>query len=173
MFAVLAVCLVAFVCFFSRRVRRRLGINRILKRLPGSSILMKLDQAFLGYRARPRALVVAFLISFIAHLCNVGSVYVFGQDLGIPADMVTYFATVPIVFIVSSVPLAPGGWGVRESAFIVTFTAVGVDPAYKSQLVLLSVLYGFSVMFYSLLGGVFLFLGRRQGTIAADLQPES
>lgn len=167
-FGVLFACVAAFVCFFSRRVRRVLHLNRLLKALPGSAILMKLDRAFQLYRSSPRALLFAFGVSIVAHLFNIGSVYVFGRDLGIEADLATYFATVPIVFIIAAVPLAPAGWGVREVAFISAFMAVGVSPAYKSHILLLSVLLGFSVLAYSLIGGVFLLIGRRSG----DLPPQ-
>ncbi len=158
-FGVLAILLVAACCVLSRRARRFLRIDRILKALPGSGILMQLDEAFRLYRTKPKAVLWAVVLSLVAHLCNIGSVWVYGQDLGIPASLLTYFATVPIILIAASVPLFPGGWGVREVAFITAFQAVGVPAAYRSELVLLSVLLGISVMIWSLLGGVFLFVG--------------
>ncbi len=164
-FGVLAGCLVAFVCFFSKRVRRILHLDRLLATLPGSGILMKLDRAFQLYRSAPKSLVFAFAVSVVSHLLNIGSVFVFGRDLGIEADLTTYFATVPIVFIIAAVPMAPAGWGVREGAFIMAFMAVGVSPVYKSHILLLSVLLGFSVLAYSLIGGLFLLTGRRSGAI--------
>ncbi len=158
-FGVLAILAIMGCCILSRRARRWLRIDRILKSLPGSSILMQLDEAFRLYRTQPKAIIWAVMLSFLAHLCNIGSVWVYGQDLGIPASLLTYFATVPIILIAASVPLFPGGWGVREVAFITAFQAVGVPAAYRSELVLLSVLLGISVMIWSLLGGVFLFVG--------------
>ena len=126
---------------------------------------MKLDRAFQLYRSAPKALVFAFGVSIISHLLNIGSVYVFGRDLGIEADLAPYFATVPIVFIIAAVPLAPAGWGVREGAFILAFMSVGVSEEYKSHILLLSVLLGFSVLAYSLIGGLFLLEGRRSGAL--------
>ncbi len=171
-FAVLGLCMAVFVCFFSRRIRRRLRISDLLNLLPMSELLKKLDAAFHGYRNSPRTLVFAVFVSALAHVCNIGAVYVFGQDLGIDVSLTTYFATVPIIFIASSIPLFPGGWGVRESAFLYVFMAVGCDPAYKSNLVILSVIVGLSMMFWSLLGGVFLFMGRKDGEIPLDLEED-
>ena len=168
-FAVLIACCILFVCFFSKRVRRTLKISEILRRLPLNNILKKLDEAFHGYRAHPRALVWSLIFSVGAHSCNITSVYVFGHDLGIEEDLVTYFATVPIIYIVASVPLFPGGWGVRELAFVAAFTAVGVPAALSSNLVLLSVLVGLSTTCWSLFGGLFLFLGQKEGEIPSDL----
>lgn len=158
-FGVLFILAIMACCILSRRARRFLHIDRILKSLPGSRILMQLDEAFRLYRSKPAAVSWAVVLSFVAHLCNIGSVWVYGEDLGIPASLLTYFATVPIILIAASVPLFPGGWGVREVAFITAFQAVGVPAAYRSELVLLSVLLGISVMIWSLLGGVFLFVG--------------
>ncbi len=172
-FGVLGLCGLLFICFFSKRVRRRLHISDILNRLPLNGILKKLDSAFQGYRNSPKTLLFAVGISVAAHICNITSVFVFGQDLGIDVPLLTYFATVPIIFIASSIPLFPGGWGVREYAFIAVFTAVGTDAAYKSNLVILSVIIGLSMMAWSLLGGVFLFMGRKDGEIPTDLDENS
>ncbi|MCB9831200.1 MAG: flippase-like domain-containing protein [Planctomycetes bacterium] len=171
-FAVLAGCLALFVCFFSKRIRRRLRLSRFLNLLPASGVLKKLDNAFHSYRDHPRAVILSILLSVVSHVCNIGSVWVFGMDLGIQAELITYFATVPIIFIVASVPLFPGGWGVREVAFTTVFTGVGVSAQYTSNLVILSVLIGFSTMIWSLLGGLFLFLGRREGEIPAALDEQ-
>lgn len=171
-FGVLGICFIAFICVFSRRVRRRLHISDILNKLPLSGILKKLDAAFHGYRSSPKTLVFAIAISALAHVCNIGSVSVFGGDLGMNIPLLTYFAAVPIILIASSVPLFPGGWGVREYAFIHVFMAVGVDPAYTSNLVILSVIIGLSMMAWSLLGGLFLFIGRKDGEIPAEMKED-
>ncbi|MFT7618646.1 MAG: hypothetical protein ACI97A_002293 [Planctomycetota bacterium] len=171
-FGVLGICLIVFVCFFSRRVRRRLRISDILNKLPLSGILKKLDAAFHGYRSSPKTLVFAIVVSGLAHICNICAVFVFGSDLGMNIPLVTYFAAVPIIFIASSIPLFPGGWGVREYAFITVFMMVGVDPAYKSNLVILSVILGLSMMAWSLLGGIFLFIGRKDGEIPVEMKED-
>ncbi len=172
-FSVLGMCLLLFVCFFSRRIRRRLRISDLLNKLPMSGILKKLDAAFHGYRNNPKTIALAVGLSTISHICNIGSVCVFGVDLGLNVSITTYFATVPIIFIASSIPLFPGGWGVREYVFISVFMAVGTDPVYKSNLVLLSVIIGLSTMAWSLLGGIFLFMGRKDGEIPIDLDDDA
>ena len=68
--------------------------------------------------------------------------------------------------------LFPGGWGVREFVIIEVFLAVGLSVAYTSQLFALSLLHGFSMAAWSLLGGIFLFSDRRSGTIPADVSAE-
>lgn len=172
-FGVLGMGGLLFVCFFSKRVRRRLHISDILNRLPLNGILKKLDAAFQGYRNSPKTLLFAAGVSVIAHICNITSVFVFGRDLGIDVPLMTYFAAVPIILIASAIPLFPGGWGMREYAFIAVFTALGVDEAYRSNLVILSVIIGLSMMAWSLLGGVFILMGRKDGETPTDRTEET
>ncbi|MEE9391379.1 MAG: lysylphosphatidylglycerol synthase transmembrane domain-containing protein [Planctomycetota bacterium] len=169
-FGVLAALAMGAVAIFSRRVRRALRIDQLLKALPLSEMLMKLDKAFRLYRSHPGTLVLAVALSFAAHCCNIGSVIAFGNDLNINAGWLTYFATVPLILITASIPLFPGGWGVRETAFLFAFAAVGVPEEQKSQIVILSVLLGFSTMIWSLLGGVFLFVGRGRGDQPSEFE---
>ena len=171
-FGVLAVCAVAFVCFFSRRVRRLIRLDKILRALPGREILMKLDQAFLAYRSHPRTVAAAVLLSGAAHFCTIAFFWVVGRDLEIPAGWLAYFAAIPVILIAASVPLFPGGWGVREVVSLQVFVAVGVGAAYSSQIVLLAVIHGFSMAAWSLLGGLFLLSERRGDTIEAAVPAE-
>ncbi|MEZ6197195.1 MAG: lysylphosphatidylglycerol synthase transmembrane domain-containing protein [Planctomycetota bacterium] len=178
-FAVLLGCAVAGVCILSRRVRGTLRLNELMRRLPGSAILMKLDRAFLLYREHRGTLVLAALLSLASHVFNIGAVIAFGHDLGIDASALTYFATVPIVFITASIPLFPGGWGVRETAFLVAFAAAGVPAADEGRILLLSLLVGVAMMVWSLVGGIFLFGASPQEHVAfsaeeaeRELEPE-
>jgi glycosyltransferase 2 family protein len=167
-FAVLVACAVAGVCILSRRVRKTLRLDQLMRRLPASETMMKLDAAFLLYRESKGTLLSAAGLSFAAHVCNIGAVVAFGYDLGIEANVLTYFATVPIIFITASIPLFPGGWGVRETAFLVAFAAVGVPSIYEGRILLLSLLIGLALMAWSLLGGLFLFVGPRQDRVNPD-----
>lgn len=157
----------AVVLFFSRRVRRFLKLDALLRRLPGSRILKRLDEAFLLYRSRKRAVGWAVLLSLVAHVCNILSIYLMGTDLGVDRSaglegppLVAYAATVPIILIVSSVPLLPGGWGLGELMYGYFFRTVGVRNIGLS--VGLSVLNRASILLWSLLGGAFLVTHRRE-----------
>ena len=155
------------IVFFSRRVRRILRIDQLLKRLPAAQTLQRLDQAVLIYRRKPKVLVWSVFFSALSHGANVGSVCLMGLDLGVDnaagmvgTPIVTYFATVPVILIISSVPVLPGGWGVGELMYGYFFRAVGVRNLSLS--VGLSVLTRASMLLYSLLGGVFLLFERRE-----------
>jgi len=160
--ATLGICL-----FMSRRIRKLFRIDRLLNLLPGSDALKRLDRAFLLYRTRRPEMIFCLAISAVSHVFNVLSVWFLGMDLGVDPDhglqqpaLLTYAVVVPIIMIVSAVPVLPGGWGVGEAAFGYFFRTVGIRNL--SLAVGLSVLHRVSMLLWSLLGGVFLFLSRRE-----------
>lgn len=153
--------------FLSRRVRRKLGLDWLLERMPGSAILKRLDEAFRLYRQRPREMAWALALSIAAHVCNIASVALIGLDLGVgpengleePAAL-TYAVIVPITMIVAAVPVLPGGWGVGEAAFGYFFRTVGIQNLSLS--VGLSVLHRATLLAFSLIGGIFLLRARKE-----------
>ncbi len=154
----LGAALAGVVCFLSRRVRRALRLDVILKKLPVSGMLEKLDEAFRMYRAQKGHVVVAFLLSIVSHVGNIGAIYCFGMAIGLDeragiegSPIIAYLATVPVALIVSSIPLLPGGWGVGEMAFAYFFRSVGVWSVDLS--VALSVTQRTATLLWSLLGG--------------------
>lgn len=171
-FGVLGGCAVLFVCCYSKRLRRLVHLSHLVKRLPGAGIIAKIDDALQRYRSHPREIIVSLGLSIVSHLFNIGCVVAFGWALGVPRETVSvalYFATVPLVMIGASVPLTPSGWGVREWLFTTMFHLAGLSRAYDDKLTLVSVLFGLSTLLWSLVGGAFLFIGRREGTIPADI----
>jgi len=76
-----------------------------------------------------RRLVAAATISIVAQIGVVIAVIVAGEALGLDVLAYEYFAFVPIVLFASALPLSVGGLGVRETAFVLLFTEVGVAAA--------------------------------------------
>ena len=114
-------------------MRRALRLDELMKRLPGANVLKKLDRAFFLYRSQKRTVVEAVLLSVVSHCGNIGAIYCFGLGIGLDQSaglegnpLVAYLATVPIILIVSSLPVLPGGWGVGEAAFAYFFRTVGI-----------------------------------------------
>ena len=63
--------------------------------------------------------------------------------------------SIALIFIISSLPLTPSGWGVGELLFIVFLNPAGVHPV---QATALSLVFRFNATLLSLLGGFFLLL---------------
>lgn len=145
-------CLVYFhPAFRASRLFRWLMARLHLK------VFHELDAAFYAYRGAPRAIGIAFGISFVAHMCGIFAIVGFGKALGITqASVAHYFVFFPIIAVISSIPISISGWGVGEAAFVALFGAVGVPPAAA---VTLSILSRLSTLLVGLPGGLVFLLG--------------
>ena len=117
------------------------------------------EELFL-YRQRPRALIAALLFSVLNLLFQVITAASLGRSLGIPAAFGDYLVFLPIISVLTAIPLTPGSFGVREGLFVVLFQAVGVDAQHA---VLLSLLFYAAGLVWSLVGGL-VFLSYSAGT---------
>ena len=151
----LALLAVSSLVFFSKRMRRLLRLDRLLRKLPFQELFRKVDRSIFLYRYRKATLTVCLVLSFAVHILIISALGVLGRGLEIHQPFPVYLANVPIIFILSSLPLTPAGWGVGELLFVFFFGAAGVLPA---KAMALSLIFRVSAAFLSLLGGVFLLL---------------
>lgn len=153
----------ASVLFFSRRIRAFLRLDGLSAKLPGAGVIRQADEAIFRWRQHKAAVLVALLLSFANQLCIQGMMLVFAKGLhvttasGIALPWTAYMVVLPVAFIVSALPLLPGGWGVREAVFVVCFRYVDVEP---QSAIALSVVNGVTSLAWSLLGGVYFLLER-------------
>ncbi|MBK8977000.1 MAG: flippase-like domain-containing protein [Planctomycetes bacterium] len=186
--AVLAACCVIGGLAFSRRVRRAIRLDQLLRKLPArlARPLMKVDHAVHFYRAHVRGVLAWLLGGTFNHGFTIASFWLMGQALGVGMPAGEYFVLIPVILIVSSVPIAPNGWGVGELLFGELFgrfgavhLAVGVpDPVQmmRTRGVALSVLYRLHTTAWSLIGGIMLLIDRDRVTRAefeAEIARES
>jgi len=142
--------------YFNKTLRRICRFDAILDRLPLGDKLKTLDEAAHMYMAHPVELTVAVVLSLGNHSMAILAVWALGTSFGVTEDVVgvlDYFALVPIANIVSSIPIAPAGWGVGEAAYVFLFKMIGAMPSLG---VAISVSFRICQMLLSLLGGLFL-----------------
>jgi len=142
--------------YTSRRVRAALRFEKLLDRLPMSERFKSLDAAVLVYRRRPFELFLAFALSMGNHFLAVTGVMALGMAFGIStalAGFVDYLAIVPVANMLSSIPVAPGGWGVGEAAYSYLFGMVGVAASLG---VAVSIGFRLCQMLIGFLGGLYL-----------------
>jgi len=193
----LACTVLGAIFVLSRRVKARLRlVMERLGRKPraegeGLSMLGKIDRATSVYRHRLGTVAVALGMSVVVHMLLIVGIWLFGMALtqgraaGAPVvgvglaerqheldnlrhlGLTTYCSIVPIIMIISSLPLAPAGWGVGEQAFVFFFGTVGVVAADATAL---SLTYRLTATLISLLGGVFLVFDRKR--VMAELPAE-
>ena len=181
----------------SRRIKARL--RGLLERFgrgggDGTGLLSKMDRAISMYRDRLGMLTLALFMSFAVHMLLITGIWFFADALshGNPAaaplngetieqrqvemeaigdvGLATHCSLIPIIMIISSLPIAPAGIGVGEAAFVYFYGTVGVA---QPEATALSLTYRFTTIVISLFGGVLLLFDRKRALrdVPADGEP--
>ena len=79
------------------------------------------------YHARGRRLLGCFGLSLAAGIMAMGAFVVAGHIIGSPITWEEAFAVCPLVYVIGSLPISPGGIGVGETAASVLFARFGVE----------------------------------------------
>lgn len=166
---------------FSRRLRQLFRINTLLDKLPSrvAHLLKLVDQAVFFYRGHKGVIIGSLLTGVVNHFVSVLSVVFIGESLDLGVTWFEYFAMIPIINILSAIPLGPNGWGIGEwsfRGFFSTFSELSQSLSNGAQIMgmrglALSLLYRTHLTLWSLLGGVFLLFEKDRVT-RADIQHE-
>ena len=108
---------------------------------------------------RPRESSIVLGLSVGGQLNLAVMTYILALGLRIPLGLLDTVLLMPLVSLVSSLPISVSGWGVREGVMVVAFGLVGV-PA--SSALLLSILLGLVSTIVSLGGGIVWWLDNEQ-----------
>lgn len=93
-----------------------------------------------------------FFISAIAgQLTLAASAYVLAQGLGLSLRPIDFLATIPLVVLISSLPITIGGWGVREFAMV---SVLGMLSVPAESALALSLVFAVAGVAVSLPGGL-------------------
>ncbi len=126
--------------------------GRLPARLPGRARILELVEVFQNFGRDGRSLIIALLLSFLAHSAMFFTFYAAGRSLEAGVKLLDLAALMPIVNTIVSLPISVAGVGVREKLFEELLGGLCGVPA--SLAVLISVI-GFSIgIFYCLLGGI-------------------
>ena len=104
--------------------------------------LFKTYQYFQFYRSKKNILARCFIYSIIIQLLSILSIYVLAKGLSLDTTFLSLLIFVPIIILVSFLPVSISGIGLREGAFIFLLGSTGV-PAEKSMT--LSIMWFLSV----------------------------
>ena len=119
-----------------------MSADRFLKHLPD----MRVVRAIAGLSADARRVYLSGFGWRLIAVCLVtlvnGSVAAWwmGLALGLPLGLADYLVFIPVIAIVTLVPVSVGGWGVREGALVALLGLVGI-PSHMA--LAFSVLFGF------------------------------
>lgn len=181
------------IAAFSKRIRRRIRLNELIAKLPPriSGPLRKIDQAVFFYRSHKTGIAVWGVIGVANHAVSVASTMLMGKALNVGMPALEYFVLVPLINILSALPLGPNGWGVAELAFRSLFGTFGAPylapmPVAQASAIMgtrgvaLSILFRIHLTLWSLLGGLLMLFDRDRPTrseieeeVALEAQPEA
>ena len=134
-----------------------------LSRYPKLAIISTMAERLHQALSSQRVLLVAasLLIPILALL----GFFATGWALGLRVSLITYFAIVPPALVLTVIPISVAGWGVREGALVGLFSLIGVD---KTAVLMMSLLYGLTLIIVSLPGLVTYLKGRHHMKAAAS-----
>jgi hypothetical protein len=136
----IAVCGPATYLVLTRLVPRLRGTQRLV--LAARELGLDLKRTVEG-----KGSTRVILISLSLHLLSVFAFLALGNAIGMPeVDFVHYLAIVSCALLVTIIPISIGGWGIRESALVIGFGLVSVDP---ERAFTLSATFGLLVMLSS------------------------
>ena len=136
--------------FFSNNFRRII-FNIIEKKLfeklkkPVYQLFSQID----GIKNKRKTIILSFVLSIGIQLLRIATIVFAAWTLQIKVGLIYFIIYVPIIIFIQLLPIAVGGIGVRESAYVLLFGSVGVNPEAAFSL---SVLYYFGTVLTSLPG---------------------
>ena len=151
------------IVMLSSTLQRWLGFG-LWVRLPGvGKILRKIQEVMAAYRSRLSSWGYAIAMTVGLQLISITCVLLMGRSAGIDIPAKYFYLFVPLIWVVSALPVSIGGLGLMEGAFQVCFASVGVAPEAGLALALL---WRLLMMVSALPGGLFFTLAPK-GSLAA------
>lgn len=138
--------------FFSRRIRRVLGLQRLIDKLGPEHLLVRIDDAAAAYRDHKSLILITILISLPVHFCQALATTCAGWALGMGLSAGLMLTVLPVLFLAGSVPLTYQGLGVMEALAVAMLLPSPVADA--NQLVSMLVLLRLFLILYALVGAV-------------------
>ena len=116
----------------------------------------------------PRHAAKALGWAAVGHANLALAIVVLARGLDIDVTWIDCLVLMPLVLLVTTVPVSIGGWGVREGAMVFAFGLIGVS---EHSAFALSFLFGLLVVAASIPGGViWLMSGERRADVIAQLE---
>jgi len=112
---------------YSRRIGRRFAQVADLART--GQQLERLQEILREYRGRRVTLATAFALTIASHFSMIASTYVLALSIGAHAPFTAFVVFVPIITIITALPVTWGGLGLRDAGFVLLFPSAGMTRA--------------------------------------------
>jgi hypothetical protein len=132
-----------------------------------NATLIKIATAFEVFQQKKGALIKGLLLSLALQVNVILYHYIVAVSLHLDVPFYSYFITIPVITLITTLPISINGIGVRENLFIFFFAMFSVPKTEAFAYSLL--LYGI-LLIQGLIGGLVYAL-RREGTMKMQQQP--
>lgn len=151
----LAIIVITVLIFFNGTVQRLIVRSLSSDKKP----IQKMKQFYLDLLVQMnhnKALILkALAVSLIASFINILVFYFISYSLGNSAAPMYFFLFIPIIIVLSHLPVSYQGLGLREAGFIVLFASAGLN---RSQSLSISLLYFGLIVVMAALSGIAYFV---------------
>ncbi|MBY0280568.1 MAG: flippase-like domain-containing protein [Alphaproteobacteria bacterium] len=83
--------------------------------------------------------IIIFMTSLISSFCLIMGAYLLSEGIGLNLTVFQIFLCIPLVIIISAIPVSFAGWGLREGAMVVILSIYGIP---KEEALAFSLLFG-------------------------------
>ena len=152
MFWPVALSFMAMLLFFCLIMNKKIlkaipFLQALIARIPFQNKIHRIYQSIYSYKKKKKQLIQVMLISLGIHFLFATMNYCVARAIGINnVGLQFYFVLIPLIGLLSALPISIGGWGIGEALYISLFALFGV-PA--GQAVTLSIIVK---LYYSILG---------------------
>ena len=158
------------IAVFTPRFHR--FVNTALQKPRLTKIAAKIDNIAKAFRItwrRPSALWASLGISFVNQLLGCAVVWIMALSLDVSISLFYFLIFVPVITLISMIPISLNGMGLREYSFMSLFGAIGVAD---ESCFALGLLFSFIVILSSLPGGLvyIFFRGKADGVKMAAIE---
>ena len=135
---------------------RKMHLGKLVGKLPFQSFVDQLRSAARLYSAQPGVWVLAVGLSVCVHMIMISCIYLGGRILVPGLGYHNYLVLLPPIWMISSIPIAPGALGLMEVSYQTFFGWIGVSGTAALSL---SLFHRFARLLWSLPGLIFYIRG--------------
>lgn len=158
---ILIMCLgyfaLAIIVFNAKIMKRLVAMLQFIRLWDIGKRLDRMVDSLHAFTAHKMVLWQCFVLSIICQVLGILAAYALAWAINLRLAPVYFFMVLPMIWIITMVPLSINGLGVREGAFVFFFTKVGVSD---SAALLLSFLNFSQMIVLGLAGGIVYLLGQ-------------
>lgn len=151
--AIIFVLILIFILFSNKNLQNKLAatFHKIKFLRKAISYFISVHSAFVKISIN-KVLILAVPLMVVLQICTILCVYFIFLSFGVNLPLTTHLALVPIIQIISLIPISISGFGIREGAFVYFYNIIGISPtiAFSVSIINFLLLSGLS----ALIGGI-------------------